>query len=67
MAQKSVDWSNVPDPIGFPDQFAALVGRSRATVYRWLQESRGPKVVTVGNFRVVRRDAFNEWVRRFEQ
>ena len=67
MAQKSVDWSNVPDPIGFPDQFAALVGRSRATVYRWLQECRGPKVVTVGNFRVVRREAFNEWVRRFEQ
>jgi len=67
MPQKTLDWSNVPDPIGFPDQFAALVGRSRATVYRWLQQERGPKVVTVGAFRVVRREAFHEWARKFEQ
>jgi predicted DNA-binding transcriptional regulator AlpA len=48
------------------EEFAAVIGRQPATIWRWWRERRGPPYVMLGRRRVIPRDGAREWLRSRE-
>ena len=51
------------DYIGWPDEFAAEVGKSSRTVQRWRRLGLGPRITACGNFQAVSPEDARDWLK----
>ena len=47
-----------------PEEFAARIGKSSATLYRWWREGSGPPAVKIGGSKVIPREDAAAWMRQ---
>ena len=47
-----------------PEELAARIGKSSATLYRWWRDGTGPKATKIGGTKVIAREDAAAWMRQ---